>query len=197
MAETPENGRESDDQGYGAGMTASEVNAWFVREVLPLETALQRYLRNGWRNEADIADMCQDVFVRALEAAQKEMPRATKPFVFSIAKNLLLNRLHRNQIVSIEAVADLDSFGLAAEEPQPERSAIARSEWRRLQGALNRLPERWRDAVVMRKVEGLSRKEIAQRMGIAEPTVAQHLANGIAALTDFFNDDPADAKAAP
>ena len=50
--------------------------------------------------------------------------------------------------------------------------------------------------MVMRKVEGLSRKEIAQRMGIAEPTVAQHLANGIAALTDFFNDDVAEPKGA-
>jgi RNA polymerase sigma-70 factor (ECF subfamily) len=196
MAETPENGRESDDQGYGAGMTASEVNAWFVREVLPLEAALQRYLRNGWRNETEIDDMCQDVFVRAIEGAQKEMPRAAKPFVFSIARNLLIDRLRRNQVVSIDAVADLEAFGISSEEPQQDRSLIARQDWKRLQAALNRLPERWRDAVVMRKVEGLSRKEIAQRMGLAEPTVAQHLANGIAALTDFFNDDTPEARGA-
>jgi len=196
MAETPENGRESDDQGYGAGMTASEVNAWFVREVLPLEASLRRYLQNGWRNEADIGDMCQDVFVRALEGAQHEMPRVAKPFVFSIARNLLIDRLRRNQIVSIDAVADLEAFGLSSEDPAPDRTAIARQDWRRLQTALAKLPERWRDAVVMRKVEGLSRKEIAQRMGLAEPTVAQHLANGIAALADTFNEDNAELKGA-
>ena len=49
---------------------------------------------------------------------------------------------------------------------------------------------------MMRKVEGLSRKEIAQRMGLAEPTVAQHLAKGIAALTDFFNADTIESKGA-
>lgn len=196
MAETPDNGRESDHQGYGAGMTASEVNAWFVREVLPLEAALRRYLHNGWRNEADVGDMCQDVFVRAIEVARREMPHATKPFVFSIARNLLIDRLRRNQIVSIDAVADLEAFGISSEEPTPDRSAIARQDWRRLQTALARLPDRWRDAVIMRKVEGLSRKEIALRMGIAEPTVAQHLANGIAALTDFFNDDAAETRGA-
>ncbi|HTO42205.1 MAG TPA: RNA polymerase sigma factor [Rhizomicrobium sp.] len=170
-------------------MSRAEVNAWFVREVLPLEAALQRYLRHSWRSESDVGDLCQDVFVRAIEAAGKEIPRNPRAFVFAIARNLLINRLHRNQIVSIEAVADLDSFAIAADEPLPDRSAMARQDWRKLQAALARLPERWRDAVVMRKVEGLSRKEIARRMGLAEPTVAQHLASGIAALTDYFNDD--------
>ena len=197
MTETPDNGRESGGQGYGAGMAASEVNAWFVREVLPLEAALRRYLRTGWRNDSDVGDMCQDIFVRALEAARKEIPRAARPFVFSIARNLLLDRLHRNQIVSIDAVADMESFGLASDEPLPDRSLSARQDWKRLQVVLNQLPERWRDAVVMRKIEGLSRKEIALRMGLAERTVAQHLASGIAALTDFFNSDAAEPKGAP
>lgn len=196
MAETPENGRESDDQGCGAGMTASEVNAWFVREVLPLEASLRRYLHNGWRNEADIGDMCQDVFVRCIEAAKREIPHPTRPFVFFIARTLLIDRLRRNQIVSIDAVADLEAFGISADDPAPDRSAMARQDWRRLQAALAKLPERQREAVVLRKVEGLSRKEIAQRMGIAEPTVAQHLANGIAGLTDLFNADIAEPKGA-
>ena len=197
MTETPENGRESDGQGYGAGMAASEVNAWFVREVLPLEAALRRYLRTGWRNDSDVGDMCQDIFVRALEAARKEIPRAARPFVFSIARNLLLDRLHRNQIVSIDSVADMEFFGLASDEPLPDRALSARQDWKRLQVVLNQLPERWRDVVVMRKIEGLSRKEIALRMGLAERTVAQHLASGIAALTDFFNNDAAEPKGAP
>ncbi len=197
MAETPENGRESGNHGRETEHSVSEVNAWFIREVLPLETALQRYLRHAWRNDSDIGDMCQDVFVRCIEAAKKEIPHPTKPFVFSIARNLLIDRLRRNQIVSIDAVADLEAFGIPADDPPADRSAMARQEWRRLQVALTKLPERWRDAVVMRKVDGLSRKEIAQRMGLAEATVAQHLASGIAALTDFFNDDTADLRGAP
>lgn len=196
MAETPENGRESSNHGYGTGLSVSGVNAWFIREVLPLETALQRYLRHAWRNESDIGDMCQDVFVRCIEAAKREIPHPTKPFVFFIARSLLIDRLRRIQIVSIDAVADLEAFGVPADDPAPDRSAIARQDWRRLQVALAQLPERQRDVVMMRKVEGLSRKEIAQRMGLAEPTVAQHLAKGIAALTDFFNADTIESKGA-
>jgi RNA polymerase sigma factor (sigma-70 family) len=197
MAETPENGREGGDHGCEAGVSASEVNAWFVREVLPLETALKRYLRHGWRSDSDVSDLCQDVFVRSIEAARKEIPRSPRLFAFSIARNLLIDRLRQDQIVSIDAVADLETLGLVADDPPADRSAIARQELRRLQVALTKLPERWRDAVVMRKVEGLSRREIAVRMGLAEATVAQHLASGIAALTDMFHSETVDLRGAP
>jgi RNA polymerase sigma factor (sigma-70 family) len=197
MAETPQNGREGDGNGHETGLLASRVNAWFVREVLPLEAALKRYLRHGWRSETDIGDMCQDVFVRSLESARREIPRSTKPFVFSIARNLLIDRLRKDQIVSIDAVADLDSFGLATDEPAPDRSAMARQELRRLQAALSNLPQRWRDAIVMQKIEGLSRREVAARMGVAEITVAQHLASGIAALAEQFHNESSDFGNAP
>jgi RNA polymerase sigma factor (sigma-70 family) len=197
MAETPQNGRESDGNGHETRLLASRVNAWFVREVLPLEAALKRYLRHGWRNDTDIGDMCQDVFVRSLESARKEIPHAAKPFVFSIARNLLIDRLRKDQIVSIDAVADLDSFGLATDEPAPDRSAMARQELRRLQAALSNLPQRWRDAIVMQKVEGLSRREVAARMGVAEITAAQHLASGIAALAEQFHNESSDVGNTP
>ena len=132
--------------------------------------------------------MCQDVLVRVYEVGRSEIPRPAKPFVLAAARNLLINRLRREQIVSIEAVADLDSLGLTADEPTPDRAVLARQELRRLQTALDHLPTRWREVVLLRKVEGLSRREIARRLGLAESTVAQHLAAGIAALVNVFQD---------
>jgi len=58
--------------------------------------------------------------------------------------------------------------------PGPNHSVAAREELRLLQSALDRLPPQCREAVVMRKIDGLSRKEIAARMGIAEITVRRH-----------------------
>ncbi|HEY5237948.1 MAG TPA: RNA polymerase sigma factor [Rhizomicrobium sp.] len=186
----------SDVSGEGAGrrhggtpMTDSDVSAWFVREVLPLEVALVRFLRRGWRNESDIKDLRQDVYAEVYEEAKKEIPRPAKPFVFTVARNLLIDRARRAQVVSIDAVADLDALGIAVDEPGPDRSVMARQELHQLQSALNRLPHRWRDAVIMRKIECLSRQEIAARMGIAEATVSQHLAAGMAALTNLFHDE--------
>ena len=69
-------------------MNASDLDAWFVREVLPLEAMLVQFLRRSWRNRADVDDLCQEVYVRIYEAAQKEIPDPARPFVFAVARNL-------------------------------------------------------------------------------------------------------------
>jgi len=198
MGDTSDTGCETADLHLrDAGMSASGVNEWFVREILPLETALMQFLRRGWRNSNDVEDLCHDVFVHIYEAAKREIPHPARPFAFAVARNLLIDRIRRENIVSIEAVADMETLGITVDEPGPDRTAIARQELRRLQAALSRLPDKWRETVVMRKIEGLSRPQIAQRLGVAEPTVSQYLAQGMAALADYFTNDPTDAGGTP
>jgi RNA polymerase sigma factor (sigma-70 family) len=193
MAEVSDTSREGAGPcNAGAQMAVSDVNAWFVREVLPLEPALMQFFRRSWRNRSDIEDLCHDVYVRVYESALREIPHPAKPFVFTVARNLLINRVRRENVVAIDAVADLDTLGIAVDEPGPDRSVMAREELRHLQGALDRLPPRCREAVILRKIDGLPRREIATRMGIAEATVAEYLAIGIDTLADILHGDPAE-----
>ena len=92
---------------------------------------------------------------------------------------------------------DPNALNLAADEPSPDRTVIARDELRRLQSALDRLPERCREAVILGRIEGLSGREIAERMGITESTVSIHLANGVRALVDAFFAPLADRRGKP
>ena len=184
MTEAPETNRGNASR--DAEMTASPAEDWFVREVLPLEAALMQFLQHNWRNKADIADLRQDVYVQVFDAAHTKIPDNAKAFVFQPARNLLINRLRREHIVPIEAVADVEALNAAIETPGPERNTIARDELRRLQSALDRLPDRCREAVILGRIEGLSGREIAERMGITESTVSIHLANGVRALVDAF-----------
>jgi len=193
MADTPEIGLGRQHDG-GAGIAVSDLKGWFLREVLPLEAALMQFLRRSGRSKSEIDDLCQDVYVRIFEAAQKQLPQPVRPFVFTVARNLLIDRIRKDQIVPIETVAELDMLDVAFEGPGPDRTVMAREELRRLQAALDLLPERCREAVVMRKVEGLSRREIAQRMGIAEFTVNAHLTHGVRALADMVYGDPAQLR---
>ncbi len=186
MAETPKV-VSAGAQNAGPVMAESDVNAWFVREVLPLEKILMQFLRHHWPNQGEIEDLRQEVYVRVHEAAQKKMPDPAKPFVFTVARNLLINRVRREQIVPIEAVADLDELGIAIDAPAPDRAVIARDELRRLQTAIDRLPPRAREVVILARIEGLSGREIATRLGIGEATVSEHMTSGIRALANMLN----------
>jgi RNA polymerase sigma factor (sigma-70 family) len=175
----------------------SDLDAWFVRDVLPLEAALTQFLYHNWRNSSEIPDLRHDIYVRVYEAAQKQIPERIKPFLFTIARNLLITRVRDENVVPIEAVADLETLGIAADEPGPDRNVIARDALRRLQAALDRLPKRCREAIVLRKVDGLSIREIAQRMGVAEKTVKRHLTDGVRALANILYAEPTDFRGAP
>jgi len=170
-------------------VNAPHVNAWFVREVLPLEALLMHYLRRHWPNQNEIEDLRQDVYVRVYEAARAKIPHPAKPFVFAIARNLLVDRVRREHVVPIEAVADFDALGLAIETPAPDQSAIARDELRRLQAALDALPPRCREAVILGRLEGLPGREIARRMGIGTAAVSAHLSKGIYVLAEILYGD--------
>ena len=190
MVERSEFGREAAGIiGDGAVMTVSGVNAWFIREVLPLEAALMQFLRRCVRSESDAADLRQDIYVRVYQAALLQIPQPVRPFLFTTARNLVVDRVRREQVVSIEAVADLEGLDIEIDEPGPERNVIARQELRRLQLALDRLPPRCRQAIILRKIEGLPRREIASRMGISEPTVAEYLAAGAYALAEWLHSE--------
>ena len=183
MAETPETDRGMASS-LGPGSATSEVKAWFVREVLPLEPLLIRFFRRSGRS--DVEDLRQDVYMRVCDAAMEQIPHPAKPFVLAVARNLLIDRVRREHIVSIEAVENLDALNVATDDPGPDQNLMAREELRRLQLALDKLPRRLRAPVVMRKIEGLSRREIAQRLGVSEKTVEKQLTQGVRALADIL-----------
>jgi RNA polymerase sigma factor (sigma-70 family) len=167
----------------------SGIRVWFAENVLPLEAALVQFSRRNWRDKSEVEDMLQDVYVRVFEAACREIPRSPKQFVFTTAHNLLINRFRQQQVVPIDAVADLETLEIAAEDPTPDRIAMAHEEFRLLQAAIDLLPPRCREAIVLGRVEGLTGREIAQRMGVSEAAVSKHLARGLSALSDTLHRD--------
>lgn len=160
----------------------NDLDDWFMREVIPAEGALMRYLRHNWRDTAELADLRQDVYARVYDAARARIPEHATAFVLATARNLLIDRARRNQVVSIEAYAELSD--LAIDELSPDRHADGRAELRRFVDALEALPPRCKEVVVLRKVEGLSQREVATRMGIAEDTVEKQIAKGMRALAE-------------
>ena len=161
-----------------------DPDEWFVREILPLEAALMRYLRRNWRDVAELPDLRQEVYVRVFQAARVKEPEQAGAFLFSTARNLLIDRARRAQIVSIATYADLEAEQFDQNELTPERHASGRAELRLLQHALNALPPRCKEVVSLRKIDGMSQREIADNMGITVATVEKQMAKGMRALAD-------------
>ena len=83
------------------------LRAWFVREVLPLERSLTGFVRKYCRLDSEVLDRRQEIYERVLLGCRAGLPLQAAPFVFSVARNHLINCAKRARIVSFESVADL------------------------------------------------------------------------------------------
>jgi RNA polymerase sigma-70 factor (ECF subfamily) len=187
MAEKPASGRNFGGQNrQGTLVTDDAVSAWFIREILPLEANLMHYLQHNWRNTSDLPDLRQEVYARVLESAQERIPDNPENFLFVCARNLLIDLVRREQVVPMDSFADLDALGVASGAPQPDRLFIEREDIRRLEEALVHLPPRIREAIALAYFEGLSRVEIAKRMGISHQTASEYITRGTYIIADIL-----------
>jgi RNA polymerase sigma factor (sigma-70 family) len=168
-----------------------DIEQWFAREILPLEPLLEGYLRRSLRDRSEVPDLRQDVYVRVYEAALRERPFNPKHFLFQVARNLMIDRSRRKNVVSFDCVGDFDGLEGMDDQPDVEEAAAARLEIRLLMSAIEELPPRCREVVILRKIEGLSQREVARKMGITEDTVERQVSNGVRHLRKLLHRDSA------
>ncbi len=163
-----------------------DLDRWFIREIVAHEAALTRYIARIWSDPSEAHDIRQDAYIRVYESAANARPNSPKSFLFQTARNLMVDRRRRQRVVSIECVEDLEALHVSVDELSPERRLSALQELRLLAAAFNALPSKCRNVVWLRRVEGLSQREVAQRLNIGETTVEKHVARGVKALANVF-----------
>ena len=178
-----------------------DPDRWFAEQVLVHEEALLHFLARAWPRRDELHDLRQEVYVRVYEAAGKALPQQPKAFLFASARHLLADRARRAKVVSIEPMGDFEPSHVLVDEVSPERWCGGRQALKRLADAFDRLPDRCREVVWLRRVEELSQKDVALRLGISEKTVEKHIAKGMRLLAgQLFGGDGAlrdDAPAVP
>jgi RNA polymerase sigma factor (sigma-70 family) len=158
------------------------LDQWFATEILPHEGALVRYLTRVWPNRSEILDLRQDIYVRVYESARTALPTTPKGFLFATARNLVTDRVRHNRVVPIDSRQDPDALNVLVDELSPERWLSARQELRNLARAFDSLSDKCRNVVWLRRVEGFSQRETAQRLGLREGAVESQLARGVRVL---------------
>lgn len=158
-------------------MTLPEsLDTWFKREILTHEGALMRFLSRSWPRRHEVADLRQEIYARVFEGAQRARPQLPKSYMFSIARHVMIDRRRRERIVSIHSARDPDFSNDLVDEATPERVTGAWEDLVRVARAFDRLPARCKEVTWMRRVLGLSQKEVALRLGVSEKAIEQHVA---------------------
>ena len=156
--------------------------------VIPYESTVRAWLVRARASEEDIDDIVQEAYCRL--AALDTVDHITRPgaYFFSIVRNLLLQRLKRGRIVSIDMIAEIETYAID-DSPSPEREAAGRLDSARLRAIMAGLPERCRRIVEMRKIEGISQKEIARRVGVSESVVENDVHQGVQTILRVWRDE--------
>ena len=157
----------------------AEEARWFVDEVHTHDIALKRYLRSSFPALRDVEDIAQESYLRIWRQRAADPIRSAKGFLFNIAHRLALDRLRRIRRSPIELVADVDQIPVADHAPAPPDVLSRQEKVQLLIEVIDALPTRCRDVVILRKLELLSQRDTAARLGISEKGVEIQLARGL------------------
>ncbi len=168
------------------GESSNDRAIWLARFVMPYELPLRRWLKSRQFREIDVDDVVQETYAILSELKSVENIRNPKQYAFQTAYSIILAQLRRARIVSITTVANLDALEATTDMPSPECQVCDREELRGVEEAIKALPQRVRDVFVLRRINGLSQREVVQRLGISENIVEKCVAQGVEALMTAF-----------
>lgn len=163
---------------------------WMATHILPHEGEVRGWLRRHVHGltYSDIDDLVQDAYARLWTADFRRIASG-RSYLFTVVRNLLLERARRARIVPMERIGEIETLRIPSEEPGPDRRVSARQELDRLERIVARLPKQIRRAFQLQKFQGLSQREIASSMSITEKTVEKHLALALLRVTEALKDE--------
>ncbi|MFW7266567.1 RNA polymerase sigma factor [Gluconacetobacter sp. Hr-1-5] len=167
--------------------------SWVASQVLPHEAALRVWLRRF--RDIDVDDVVQDSYA-AMITADITGIRNPRAYLFTVARSVVLRHYRRARIISITALTDFDAQSIVDDGADAERTLGARQELARLYTFIEELPQRCRHILLHRKLDGLSQREVAQRMGVSESVVEKQLARALRALNGMFGEPGTDERPA-
>ena len=170
------------------------IVAWVGSHVLPHEGAVRAWLRRSRLPADEIDDLIQEAYCKLCDLEAVDHIPQPAAYFFRTVRNLLTDRLRRAQIVRIETVAEIDAFPGHAEELSPERIITARHELDRVRRLIRALPGRCRQVIELRKVHGLSQREIGRRLNISESVVENEGVKGMRLLLQALRAEDGDGK---
>ena len=149
---------------------------WFKTFILPHQTALRNRLRSLTRKSGDLDDIVAEVLAKAYANPRWMEVVQGRAYLFTIARNLVIDLARREKVVSFETITEID---LLQSSVDLDAQLCARDQLRRMHAILNGLPPQCRKVFIARRIHEKSLNEIAEEMNLSVSTVEKHLSKAI------------------
>ena len=167
--------------------------ARFEQAVLPHLTAAYNLARWLTGNDHDAEDVVQESYLRALKFFSGFRGGSSRPWLLTIVRNTCYTWMRRNRMEESGVELDEDIY-VDSNSSSPEAILLAAARGDLVRRALEELPAEFREIVILRELEGLSYKEIAEVTAIPVGTVMSRLARARARLQKLLA-NPSEARA--
>jgi RNA polymerase sigma factor (sigma-70 family) len=155
---------------------------WFAEHVHVHEESLRAHVRGAFPAMRDVDDVVQESYLRLWRARAREPIQSARAFLFTIARRIALDVVRKQRNSPIEPAADPAATTHAETTPGVAEHLDREERVQLVTEALLTLPPRCREAVMLYKLKGLSRREVATALGISEKTVDEQVARGVKRL---------------
>jgi RNA polymerase sigma-70 factor (ECF subfamily) len=156
----------------------------FEQVVLPHLDAAYNLARWLVRNTHDAEDVVQEAYLRAFKFFGGYQGGDARAWVLKIVRNTCYSFFEKNRPADLAEQFDEEIHTAGPDQTDAEDELLRSADSRMLREALSELPVSFREVLVLRELEGLSYKEIAEVQGVPIGTVMSGLARGRAQLRE-------------
>lgn len=170
-----------------SALSAAALDARFRRPLLS-------YFRRRVGDATEAEDLTQQVFLRVLAAGDLKEVQAAEGYVFTIASNLLRDRVRRGarrlerDTVAPDSELISELAREAVEDRSPERVLLGKESLADVLRTLDALGEKTRDIYILFRLENMKQREIAALLGIGQSTVEKHVTKATLHLARVYGD---------
>jgi RNA polymerase sigma factor (sigma-70 family) len=142
---------------------------------------VERFVARRTANQNDAEDVAQEVFAR-IAAASPVRVVSWRAMLFRVARSVLIDHARRARARLGSAHAGLDSDLVEDARPNQHEEAVSADALLELREQLMALDPIVRQIIILVRIEGLSHREVAERLGLEPVIVSRQLAQGLARL---------------
>ena len=167
-------------------LETTDHSQWFSTEVQPHESALRAYLRGRFPGLADVDDLIQETYAHLIRAKVAGKLREVRPYLFVTARNAAVDLARHNKVAATESIGNIEQLSVVEDRPDADETLSHEQEIEILNEAINALPARCREILIMRRFHGQSHQAIAQQLNISVNTVDAQLCLAVFRCRQFL-----------